>query len=308
MSNDEFESEAFELWNLPDNVCRELSESWDIRWLRWLSGWLPLIIMSLGLLFGWKIIWPFFEELNFNLVQKVGLEKNATFYVQNIGFGLVALLFAWLTFIPSVMVFLIRITPKPYKGSVFFGVLSDANMRPFNSSALQKSLNECQTPMNSGEFIRFWANDFFKRTFKYSGPLILIGFLMTAYEIRTYEVYSAEGIHHLRWPWNSHQNFQWTDVETIDVGCNQVGEASELIYRVKFNDGAKFSLENLSVFGQSDWLLKFEKIDTKIRESNAYFQRWKWLRRDPLHPKCVEYFKNLEDGDRYLILIRANEL
>ena len=298
------------LWGLPKRASDELVDSYRLSPIRWIGHWLFMIVMCGGFAVGFWI---------WNLCEKI-LRQNALRYAQeidgfaidtNFGLGLLIGLFVWIFLSGVIVSLIILLVPMPIKGALFLAAQSDLSENtpkmPFVGSLLE----------NKGERVTAseLINDYSRRIIRKLGlilsPFIVLVTAVTYAELSWFNVIGANGLH-TSVPWSTQVNMRtWQDVETVKLGCNQTDDGASLIYEVVWPDGKDKRLPTDTHVNENDWLTNLELVDAEISKGGANFERWVWLNRDALHPKCLRSFY-LQGGegskDRIDGLLRIGEL
>ena len=299
------------LWGLPVHISAELAPAWKINWLRRFGGWAAWLIMVGGFIVGWLYVWPYFDALNVHAAEAKAVQLNGLMYETNFGIAMLVWLFAWIIMSASLAGFLVLVLPMPLKGALFIGLMGDTGGEPFNKRALQGAVMEVGETATAGELLNAWAARYIGSSLKYALPLGVIGALIIAREVATFSVYSVEGYYRSPLlPWATETLTEWTDAERVQLGCNQTDKGGSVVYKIFFKNGKSVRIEDGVLIADTEWLDALEFIDKQLVTANASFERWQWLKRDPLHPKCVRGFYGMlgaEQGDRLMRLLRVGK-
>lgn len=297
------------LWGLPAHIADELAPAWNIRWLRWLAGWMAWLIMVGGFIAGWIWLWPLFEGLNTQAAEAHAIKTGALMYETNFGISMLIWIFAWIIFSAGFAGFLVMLLPMPLKGALFIGLMGDQGGRPFNTNALNEALKETGGMGRASDFLNAWASRYIGSTLKYALPIALFGAIVVTREIATFSLYSVDGYYRSPFlPWATETLSEWSDASRVELGCNQTDSGGSIVYKIHFNNGKSVRIDDGVLVAGTTWLDNMETIDTQLIEAGASFERWKWLKRDPLHPQCVRGFTGMlgkDQGDRLLRLLRV---
>lgn len=312
--NDGSEEEPYsfyEGWGLSRKINEELSHSWKIKWLRWPASWSAWLIMVGGFAVGWLWLWPFGEHINHQFAERKAAEIDAVLLDLNFGWGLVVCMVAWITLSATLAGLICRLLPAPYKTTFFLGLIDDSNLRHFSQKALTRALEGTPNYHSASDLANAWSEKFMPETSKYAVPLMLIGAILFLSDINRYGAYTADAYHRSSWlPWANGAVIGWSEAERVQIGCNQTDDGSSLVYKVWFQNGETIRIEDSIPSRHYSWLDGIETVDRAISNNGAEFQRWSWLNRNPLHPRCIrEYYTHLEDDehDRFRQILRIGQ-
>ena len=299
------------LHELPDHILQELAPTWKIRSVRWLSKLSILPILVIGFCLGGYWLFPLFEKLNQMVAMAQASHIDGLMYYTNFGIGFLVWVFAWIFLSQKLLGFVVLVLPMPLKGAMFYGFLgneSDPNSidrSELNFPDASKSLT------NASTFVNAWAWNFIRSTQNLGVPLAIIATLILACEIQSYSVFSEQGYFSSPLlPLSSNKMLEWRDVDKVQLGCNHTDDGGSVVYKVFFKNGKTVRIEDAIPVASSTWIENMERIDKRIVDSGSSFERWKWLSRDPLHPKCVQsFYRQLgrDRGDRLMKLLRAGD-
>ena len=285
------------LWGLPEHFSEDLINAYEITAFRWLGHWLFMIIMCLGFAVGGFWLWPYLEQLNIQRAMERTTDLNGLMFDVNFGIGLLIGLFVWIFLTGALSMALVRLAPMPLKGSLFFGVSADLDKtgikRQQNIDALMKGVDR---PNSTAELINRLTEPNIKKAFKIFIPIAILTALITYRETYTFSVLSETG--HYRSGFFSNSSQSWNEVSSVELGCNHVtgkNRSDDLVYKIKFRQGKALGIDD-AIPLQGSWLENAKKINAKLKENGTQFKRWKWLNRDPLHPKCLAAQQNSYTG------------
>ena len=298
------------LWGLPQQISDELVDSYRFAPFRWLGFWLFMIIMCGGFLIGARLFGICENRLWQNAIE-AGQSVNGFAYDTNYGIGFIIGVFVWIYFSGAIVSLILILMPMPIKGTLFLTSFSDVSSNT-PVITLPGTVVEINEEMETASGL---INDHSWRILKKLNPIvspfILLAVLFSFAELNWFNVLSPTGMH-TSVPWTRTDKVRaWRDVETVKLGCNQVGNASNLIYEVTWPDGRDKRLPIDTHFDGPNWLTNLETINAEISHGGAVFKRWKWLRRDPLHPDCLRFFHDQPQENaksRIDALLRIGEL
>jgi hypothetical protein len=107
----------------------------------------------------------------------------------------------------------------------------------------------------------------------------------------------------------------WSTAVSVELGCNHYDARGRrpdntLVYDIWFPDEASIRISEATPL-QGSWLDAAEAIERALNDGGAAFARWSWLWQDPLHPKCLQWFRDSHtayDYARIRRLLRIGEL
>lgn len=295
------------LWGLPHHISEELIDAHDITILRSSATWMFIIVMCMGFALGAYKIWPFLERKNFENAVTKSNELGGLMVDTNFGFGLVIALFVWIFMSVLVLQLIVRLAPMPFKGALFFGALKEFSF-PRTGKDLQDIIQYSETATNAERLINWWCSKRIKKWAKVLLPIALLVSLFAHQETKVFSVYTKSGFYKSGLFSSSLQS--WEDVTSVELGCNQTDEGGSLIYEIHAN-GKSFRIGDSTPVNDGFWFDNLEKIDAEIEAAGANFVRWKWLKRDPLHPKCLRgYYGELGPDGKARIdkILRIDEI
>ena len=298
------------LWGLPKRISDELVDSYRLTPIRWLGNWLFMIVMCGGFAVGaW--IWAVCEGILRQNAIEATQNIDGFAYDTNFGIGLLIGLFVWILLCIPICDCIIRIMPMPYKGTLF--LVSQMSNSKENPDTLPKKpkLDLFNTPHSAEELINNYLNKVIGKSLLYLSPFILLVGFVTQAELTNFTILSPSGIYTSGFFSKNLASKRWRDAEAVKLGCNQTDDGSSLIYEVIWPDGKDKRLPTDTHINGEDWLTNLETVDAEISKGGAVFQRWVWLKRNPMHPKCLRgFYAGLSPNEqtRFNRLLRIGEL
>ncbi len=298
------------LWGLPKRASDEIVDSYRFTLFRWVGNWLFMIVMCSGFAAG-AYIWFLCENI---------LRENAISYAQkidgfaidtNFGLGLLIGLFVWIFLSGVIVSLIILLVPMPIKGALFLSTQSDLFENTPKTPLVGSLIENKGERATATELINDYSRRMVRKLCLMLSPFIALVVAVTFAELSWFNVVGATGLHSSV-PWSTQVNVRtWQDVEKVKLGCNQTDDGASLIYEVVWPDGKDKRLPTDTHINENDWLTNLEFVDAEISQGGASFERWVWLSRDALHPKCLRSFY-LAGGesskDRIDALLRIGEL
>lgn len=286
------------LWGLPHNISEELINAHDITLFRWLGHWMFMIVMCAGFAVGGFWIFPYLERLNARRAIEKGNEINALLIHVDTGFGILVALFVWIFLTLNVCLLLIRWLPMPLKGALFFGISQEKSV-PTTERDVDELMKHSDRPRNASELINRWAEPGIKKFSKILYPIAVITAFLSYQETKVFSLYSESGFYQSGY--FSESFTKWNQVSSIELGCNHVtgkNQSDDLVYKINFKQGASPRMED-AVALQGTWLESAAEINNILKDYSVNFKRWKWLDRNPLHPKCLSAQKESLTRDEF---------
>lgn len=296
------------LWGLPKDISEELIRAYDLTLFRWLGFWLFMIIMCLGFLVGGFWVWPFLENLANQNAFENATNIGGLMYDVNFGWGLLIGLFVWIFLTNALVTLFVRVMPMPIKAAFFMGLSignDDAGYK--HDENIKTVMNRADKPSNAKELINRLSEMNYTKSLKILLPIAFFIIFICLRETQAYTIYSAEGYY--KSGFFSKESRTWDEARSVELGCNQTDDGGSLVYKVYFLDKS-LRLEDKNPVRGTYWLDNLEVIDSRLEAAGAEFKRWRWLKRNPLHPKCLRGFYGelgLEGKGRIDKLLRIDE-
>jgi len=267
-----------------------------------------MAIMVMGLI-GIFISIEFLEKEIESRIIATSKTIDIVLYYHNSGIGQLIGMFAWILASGS-LIYLISNSNAIFRNSVFVYSLIDKRNASFN-----RFLKLMQTTENDPEeFTKIILNRAARILLIPTFLLASIAFIFIEFENDAYKMYTHQGfIHKPLLPWKPDITGHWRDAIYVELGCNRVtgkNASDDIIYEVGVRGGYSHRLSSANPL-QGEWIDHIERIDQSIMEGNADFRRWKWLKRNPLHPECLKTQSrryNEQDYQRILKLLRVESL
>ncbi len=265
-----------------------------------------LAVIVVGVLLG---SWFLFDSPT---VFERAAEAEAILYNNQFAVSFIVLLFGWIFCAGIVVAFLMRCTPLKIKAPAFIKAITWGGFDgPFARGRLRHSLKDYPNPASANELINDWGLRYIKAVSKFALPILLIGIAIYLFERDSWAYVNEDGYSENPVnPFKSTITISWDELESVELGCNHTGDSDFIIYEIS---GSSRSAR-LSSFRTTNGRNKIDaliEVDSHIRSSgNVEFKRWQWLSRNPLHPKCLYYFRNelgKENYSRLVSLLRVGE-
>ena len=298
------------LWGLPKQISDELVDSYRLTPIRWLGHWLFMIVMCGGFAVGaW--IWAICESILRQNAIETARNIDGFAYDTNFGIGLLIGLFVWI-FLSGVIVSLITMfTPMPIKGALFLSTQSDVSENAPKMPLVGPLVENKGSLATASDLINDYSGRIVRKLGRKLAPFALLVIGISYAELSWFNIISSKGLH-TSVPWSmSDKVHAWRDAEAVKLGCNQTDDGASLIYEVIWPDGKNKRLPTDTHINGQDWLTNVESVDAEFSEGDAIFERWTWLERNALHPKCLRSFYAEQGPDgksRIDRLLRIGEL
>ena len=276
------------LSGLPHKISEDLIGARKHSVWHMIGVWLVFIIMIAGFAIGGFWLWPYLESLATQNAMKKATELEAILFQTHFGLGLFIGLFVWIFLTLPLSNWIVKIAPMPIKGALFLGLFTEKDN---TGSKLKKTINSTLekngSPKNNAQLINDIVNQAIKKYLILAIPLILITAFITYKEMQSYSVYSETDYYHAGI--FSKKSTSWDQAIFAELGCNYVaghGAADEFVYKIFFKDGRSTNIGDAQHLSGT-WMQHAMTLNAKLIDRNVSFRRWKWLRRDPLHPACL---------------------
>lgn len=281
--------------------------------LSWLGAWIFMFVMIGGFAILWLILWPALENYDNQKALKSAIDLDGLAYYTNFGLGLIIVLFAWIVATATSIALTIRLSPKRIKATLYLASRNDfigKTPRLFGLHKVWKNASGFKTAED-------YLNAIAMRMFLWTGRVVLVLMAVAFYllwcETTWHEVYTGDAYVEFSFWTNTKSIYPWSEVTSVELGCNQIEDSSHLLYEIHWIDGSKTRFPNYDndFPPNKNWIVSLETVDSKISKSNAEFKRWNWLKRDPLHPNCLSFFENRLNGDeftRFKAILRMDTL
>jgi len=288
MSNLRKELDGEPLWGLPHFMSEEMITAHDITPVRWLGHCMYLIILCSGFVFGGFWLWPYFEGLNKQNALTKAVELNGLMYDTNYGFSFLVGVLVWIIFSVMFTLLLVRLTPMPIKGSLIFGTQTYSNAYKI-SKQVDSIMETDHRPRSTSAMLNKLIDYEIKslNLLTITLPLTLLSIFLLFHETKTFSVYTEDG--YFRAGFLSEKFKPWSELDVVELGCNQTDSGGSFVYKVHFSRQS-VRVEDGTPILDDDWITTMEKLDSHIEAAGVPFKRWKWLKRDPLAPKCLRGF------------------
>lgn len=137
---------------------------------------------------------------------------------------------------------------------------------------------------------------------------LLMGFALIPRDLQPTSLIYADRVDFRGFVKVGHTTLDWTDVTTVQLGCNQTDSGSSIIYEVENAAGDRIRLSGRYRYPEGR-LAALEHVDAQVSAAGADFVRWSWLQRDPVHPECLQFWRGYfgEDFDRLAALLRLSD-
>ena len=137
-------------------------------------------------------------------------------------------------------------------------------------------------------------------------PFLALGGALALSEVGNYAIVGERGMYRD----GSELVYRWSDIEFVEVGCNETKDTSSLIYKLHFEDGWGVDLADSDPVGLT-LLEALERADDTILAHNKQFRLWEWLGRNPMHPDCLAHYQDswsVDDFQRLKSVLHVDEL
>jgi len=296
---------------VPENVATYAASLNPSEWVFQALSWIFILIMILSFIRG-AFLWGYFENILDKNAQSEAIASGAVLYQHNFGISGLIALFGWI-FAAGIITGRIQLVTDKILSSAFVETMLDPKNRLY--VGLEGYLKRLQAyEQEPREYMKQaclgWINYII-------WPAVILFSLAAATlerELQTYSYYTTEGfVEKPLFPWEPDKIDSWSNASYVELGCNHVtgkNASDDIIYDVSFQNGNSLRPSNaLPVSGV--WLDRVEEIDKVLVAKNVQFRRWNWLKRNPLHPDCLAYYRNKYSSSEYerlKLLLRVGEL
>ena len=304
------------LWGLPKSISDEFIAAYELTVFRQIGTWLYLTILLGGLGVGIGI-WFLCEGILAKSAEESAVLLNGLAYHTDFGIGLFIGLFAWMAITCIICDIYLRLTPAPYKTAIFLGAYSGPKTKTIPPKTLLKK--DKTHWRDAADLIDNGTRRYTKIATIIAVPLTLLSIGVTYAELKHFTVISPKGVHKSAFLTGQMKLKEWDEAVKVEIGCNYVKarygknsspEKHDVVYHIHWADKSKTRLQTDNQLNGKHWLVNFEAIDDILIDSDATFTRWEWLKRNPLHPKCLRHHRNKlgpELAPRFDSLLRVDE-
>lgn len=294
---------------IPEHVVEYTLSLEPSRQIYRLLSFLLLLLLVSGLIVG-VFLWGYYENMLDKNALAAAEEVNAFLYFHNFGIAGLIGIFFWI-FAAGAILYGFHYFSEKFRASIFVYTYLDPKNAPYLALLKVKEPEPETTPR---EFLKRAVNRWMRITL---WPAIILGLLVFTVlerELNTYTLYTEEGlIAKPLFHWESDKLLSWNQAQFVELGCQHAKgrtTTNDVVYRVTFNDGS--SKDPGTTFPVYDSLLDgLERIDRILLDNNTEIRRWKRRMRNPLHPECLDFYREKyspEEYDRLITLLRINEL
>ncbi len=303
------EREALIAVGIPSHVIDYAISHKPSHWFYTSMAWVFITVMVAGFIAG-AFVWGALEDLVGQNALLGAKKLDALLYYHNFGIAPLIALFAWI-FAAGVVAYWLASLSRKMRASMFVYTILDSNNAPYLK--LGKSIESLQHESDPEAYIRQLFFGWLRIALWPAVILFALSGVVLEREFKTFSAYTIDGyVAYPLAPWDEVKSGSWSEAALVSLGCNHVtgrGASDDIIYRVKLQSGASHDVAGAYPVSGA-WLDQVEKIDNTLRNSDAIFQRWQWLKRDPIHPKCLSAQGrryNREELERIYHLLRIGE-
>lgn len=296
---------------VPAAVAAYVEQQRPLFWISWLGQWGIIGLMLAGFAVGGVWLWPALERLTEANALAAAADEGALLVHSNFGSSLVIALFGWIFAAGAIVGVIGVMTPRLQASTFAFNMLNGQDA--LSRWAVARTVQTLSDESDPKTYVRkavvswqWWAlglGAFF---------LMLATYAVTR-DVQAHSLFTRT--HYVEspfLPWGSREPRPWSDVESVELGCNHVtgrNAGDDIVYKAHFRDGTTVFVDSAAALSGS-WLEGLETIDTAIQRSGAEFRRWNWLGRDPLHPACLAVMQSYYQGNypRIERLLRVGQL
>jgi len=302
---------------LPPQLAQEIVDAKLKGPISWLAHGLFMLIMIAGFVIGWLYLWPTLSNQVDANAYSAAQSMDGFAYETNFGLSLVIGMFVWIVSVALIISTFILRAPTRLKATLYLNAKSDFIGSTPKFYGLHKVIAEVGKFKTGSDYIDAICRKMISSLSKVVVPSLVLVLGLVWLETSWYKFYTPTHIVKNGLWSNALEKKKWRDISDVELGCNFIEArdsnpaSNNIIYRVKWSDGSKASLDIDNQINGKIWLENFETVDTEIRSGNATFKRWVWLERNPLHPTCLNHFRTdlgPELTPRFNRLLRISEL
>jgi hypothetical protein len=295
----------------PPHVVEHVLEQPISRW----AYWFPVCVLFLVVIGGFAVgalMWGRLEALTQANARAHALSAGGLLYATNFGVSMLVALFGWILVSGWICGSVALVSKRVMASSFVFSVL---DARKTVATMVRVSLKRLSTERDPERFVRRFSTGWAAWCGLLATPLVVLSIVLVPRDLQAHSIFTPEA--HVRsplLPWASSEPEPWSAAARVELGCNHVsGDDADdhLVYEIAVASGASVRIPEDADPVSGTWLDRIEVIDAALGRSDAEFQRWTWLDRDPLHPLCLRA-KEREYGaanyPRILRLLRVGEL
>ncbi len=272
---------------VPENVVDYVMQFEPKAWLYLLHLRFMLLIFFLG--FAGSIpLWILFNGINNDFALSAAIEQSALLYGSWFGFSFLPLFFVSFFGVGIILFFVLLLSPIKVRALYFVAEFMNKDSRGQAKMITRRLLSNNIKPSLPQQFIDSALQKSLNSNVRFAIFASLISVMFLAQEFQSHTIITKNGLQRTPiLPWANNQPQNWEEIETVSLGCNHTVDSDNLKYDLKFKSGDIYYLGSMKPVA-GDWLSTLEKVDQILVENNANFKRWQWLKRNPLHPKCLK--------------------
>lgn len=263
-------------------------------------------IMGSGFILG---IVFFFDN---SVAMHEAVAARAVLYSDNKDLSMGLLFFGWILCSGIILVILFGFTPLKIKVPAFISAVTWGGLDGlFAQARLRHSMREYPSPISIKELINNWGVRYIKAYSKVAIPILILGVASYSLERNSWAYANKYGFtENPINPFKKTTTIPWNELTSVELGCNHTDDSDFIIYSIS-SSSSSVRLSSFQALNDSNMLDALIEVDSYIRRhSGVEFRRWKWLRRDPLHPACLNHFSKTLGDEQYsqlVTLLRVGE-
>ena len=217
-------------------------------------------------------------------------DVGAVLYETNFGFSwlpaFVAMIFLWVPAASLVSALL----PTRLQHAYFAKGLLDSMNQAWAAAWVRRGFASIPAHYSPEQMIDHVNEATLRPCTAFGVALALVSAVLVPRDLATHTLYSPRGVHpSAMLPWVDDSARPFAAATAVVLGCNHVtgrNASDDIHYEIHFADGAEFDLYGAKPV-RGGWLDHAERIDAELRRAAVPFYRWRWLKRNPLHPACL---------------------
>lgn len=291
---DESKINKFKAAGMPNRFIRDIKAAYRLRMTRWgvWTGVFAFLIISMCV-FGLALVVGV-SVLNSRLAASVSEQVDGYLIFQNVGLGGLVGLFGGIFLTGTMGAILVRSLPGEHRLAGLYTLIESEPIWSIDTKAVRWAVDTRHPDEDATTLAGRAAMRYGRSMALIAAPFLVIGGALALYEVGNYAIVSERGIYRD----GSETVYLWSDIEFVEVGCNETSDSSSLIYQLHFSDGWDIDLADSDPVGMT-LLEALERADDTVLAHNKEFKLWEWLERNPMHPECLAHYRNSWPTDEF---------
>ncbi|MEM9838942.1 MAG: hypothetical protein AAF830_07265 [Pseudomonadota bacterium] len=269
-----------------------------------------LLVLAIGFGAGAVLLWPFLSDRTETNLFSLAGGATPLLYKTNLGFGMIAWVIGWIFAVGAFFYVLVSALPvqNRFRYALTFVTMNNIGWRWSRSSMIERLSEGAHALASADEYAVRWMIAETRQYTSFAVQLFMVGIVITSLETKTGDLYTATSyVRDPFIPFKGLQTHLWGEATRVQLGCNETSDGSSIVYEVHFGEMSR-RVSSADPVPDTDYFDALEAVDAALRETNASFERWQWLGRNSLHPKCLATFNARYGAERVNRLLRVGEL